>query len=121
MGLGWEQKLEPGHTKLRKKLVGAYGGSREAWYESKVQYPFLTGLSGGYVHISEEAARYCRSLAHLHSLGMNGSVTLPALFLSRVLLKSVQLLSCPVKPSKFCEGLTTQGEREQFSLSIHQG
>lgn len=43
MGLCWEQKLEPGHRKVRKKLsgsesklVGAYGGSREAWYESKV-------------------------------------------------------------------------------------
>lgn len=67
------------------KLVGAYGESREAWYESKVQYPSLTRLFGGYVCSSKEAASYCWSLAHLHSLGMNGSVALPALLLSRVL------------------------------------
>lgn len=90
------------------KLVGSYGGSREAWYESKAQYPSLTGLFGGYIYTSEEAASYCRALAHLHmSQGMNGSLALPALFLSSVILKSVPLLSCPVKPSKFCEGLTT--------------
>lgn len=84
--------LEPGHRKLRKnlsgsesKLVGACGESREAWYESKVQYPFLTGYFSDYIYISEEAASYCWSLAHLHSLGMNGSAALPALFLSRVL------------------------------------
>lgn len=63
MGLRWEQKLEPGHTKLRKKLVGAYGGSREAWYESKVQYQFLTGLSGGYLRGSSQILSVLGSFA----------------------------------------------------------
>ena len=89
--------------------------------ESKVQYPFLTGLSGGYIYTSEEAARCCWSPAGSHSLGTNVLVTFPALFPSRALFKSVQLLSCPVKSSRLCEGLTTQGDRGQFSLPIHQG
>lgn len=51
MGLCWEQKLEPGHTKLRKnlsgsesKLVGACGGSREAWYEIRCSIHFQQDL-----------------------------------------------------------------------------
>lgn len=102
------------------KQVGPYGGSREGWYKSKVQYPFLAGLSGGYVYASEEAARHCWSLAGLHGLGTNAEATLPIPFLSRAPFKSVQLLSRPVESSRPCEGLAAQGNRGQLSLPIHQ-
>lgn len=129
MGLCWEQKLKPGRVKLRKSCLNGSEGEQvdphgvigEGCYKSKVQYPFLAGLPRDYIYASEAAVRCCWSLAGLHSLGTNISVTLPALFLSRAPFKSVQLLSCPVKSSRLCEGLKTQGDRGQFSLSIHQG
>ena len=94
------------------------GPDSEGRWTGQVPQAFLAGLPRGYGYASAEAER---CLAGLHRLGTNVSVALPVTFLSRALLKSVQLLPCPVKPSRLCEGLTTQGGRGQFSLPVHQG